>query len=47
MYAVQLAKLRGAEVVGTCSPDNVSFVSSLGADCVVDYTKERFEDAAG
>lgn len=47
MYAVQLAKLRGAEVIGTCGTDNVSFVSSLGADYVVDYTQESFEDAVG
>ncbi|SEO60532.1 NADP-dependent oxidoreductase [Paenibacillus sp. OV219] len=47
LFAVQLAKWRGAEVIGTCGTDNAAFVSSLGADHVVDYTKERFEDVAG
>ncbi|AZN43443.1 NADP-dependent oxidoreductase [Paenibacillus albus] len=47
LFAVQLAKWRGAEVIGTCGTDNTAFVSSLGADHVVDYAVERFEDAAG
>jgi NADPH:quinone reductase-like Zn-dependent oxidoreductase len=38
--AVQLAKARGAYVVGTASPGKVEFVRSLGADHVVDYTTE-------
>jgi NADPH:quinone reductase-like Zn-dependent oxidoreductase len=39
IWAVQLAKLAGAYVVGTCGPSNVDFVSSLGVDEVFDYTK--------
>jgi NADPH:quinone reductase-like Zn-dependent oxidoreductase len=39
-YAVQVAKLDGAEVTGVCSTSKVDFVRSLGADDVVDYTAE-------
>lgn len=43
-YAVQLAKWKGAYVIGTVSPDHFNVVRELGADEVFDYQKGRFED---
>jgi len=42
MFAVQIAIVLGAEVTGVCSSRNVEMVRSIGADHVIDYTKENF-----
>ena len=44
--AVQLAHHLGAEVFATCGPKNIEYVKSLGADRVIDYTKEDFVQVA-
>ena len=41
-FAVQIAKAQGAHVTGVCSGKNIELIRSLGADNVIDYTKEDY-----
>jgi NADPH:quinone reductase-like Zn-dependent oxidoreductase len=46
-FAVQLAHWRGARVIATCSARDTDFVHGLGAEEVIDYREQRFEDVVG
>lgn len=46
-FAIQFAKWKGAYVIGTASEKNAEFLKSIGADEVIDYKNQRFEDLVG
>lgn len=43
-FAVQFAKWKGAEVIGTASADNLAFIKQLGVDQAIDHENQRFEE---
>jgi NADPH:quinone reductase-like Zn-dependent oxidoreductase len=43
-YAVQLARRAGVRTIGTAATDDIAFVRNLGADTVIDYRTQRFEE---
>src|SRR6266576_1826034 len=45
-FAIQIAKARDAKVIATASTANQDLLKGLGADVVIDYTKQKFEDVA-
>jgi NADPH:quinone reductase-like Zn-dependent oxidoreductase len=47
VFAIQLARFRGAHVIATAAARNLAFVSQLGAEEAIDYRATRFEDSAG
>lgn len=47
IFVVQFARRIGAQVIATASPQNIHFLKELGADKLIDYQAERFEEYAG
>ena len=44
MFAIPIAKIRGAKVFATASTANQDFLKQLGADVAIDYKTQKFED---